>query len=295
MDLATGADTSADPIIDAPVDAPADDTPPADATPAEELFELVVDGKPEKLTKAEVLKRASHASAAAKRMQEATKQRGEAEQLLKLAKDNPMALIKHLQGETFDERDFLTKRMAELLEDQLMSPEEKSQRQQLSELETLRQEKRQREEAEKQAALEAQMKEESTRLDTEISQALTDNMIPRTPGAIRRMADYMLDAAEAGLDVPAAKIAAQVKKDMIAELTELLTVSDDEVFANLLGSDLLTKAQKLSLKKSVKQPAQVVPADKAGVKNPTDAAAVKKPAKTRDDIMRELGLGDNLF
>lgn len=251
-------------------------------TVADDTFELKVDGQIVKLSKDELITRAQKAIAAEKRLQEAQKEKSDALRLIQLAKDDPFALIKHLQP-TLDEKSLLSKRLAEIMDEELLTPEEKQQRQDMTELQRLRAEKKRQEEEAQAAELQRQAAEEQKKLDVEISEAIIAAGLPKTQAAVKRVAEYMLEAMEAGLKVPVAKIAQQVKADLQAEALELLNQSDEETFANLLGKDLLTKAQKASLK-NIKKPGNPVEPSK-----PKDKA--EKPAKTTaDEFLRANGI-----
>lgn len=250
---------------------------------AEELFELKVDGQTLKLTKDELIARAQKSTAAEKRLQQAAQEKKDALRLIELAKTDPVALLKHLQGESFNEKDFFSKRLAQLMEDELLSPQEKQHRADMTELQRLRAAQKEQETARQQEELDRQMGEQQKVLDVEMSEAIKAAGLPRTQAAVKRVAEYALEALEAGLNIPMAKIAAQVKADMQAEVMELLNQSDEEAFSSLLGKDLLTKAQKASIKQ-VKKPGQPVA--------PTQVKDKKEAPKrtTADDLLRAAGI-----
>lgn len=263
------------PADEAPVEAPADESavelpegtdeptgtdltgePDSEGGTTDELFELKVDGQTLKLTKDELVTRAQKAIAAEKRMQSAAKERQDALRLIELAKQDPFALIKHLNPD-LNEKDLLSRRMAALMEEELLSPQEKQQREDMRELQRLRNEKKTLEESRQQEELNKQAIEAQKVLDVEIAQAIQEAGLPRTKAAVKRVAEYLLEAIENGLDIPTSKIAQQVKKDLQEEAMELLNQSDEETFASLLGKDLLTKAQKASIKQ-IKKPGNSV-------------------------------------
>ena len=282
------------------IDTPATDTGaaiPTSTDPAtttaemiEEMFDLTVDGQVEKVSKSELLKRASHSSAAAKRLQEATVEKKAALRLAELLKSDPIRAAKELNKE-FDERDFLTKRLAALMEDDMMSPTERQTRADLEELRLYREEQKQLKELSEREELDKIVQARQGELDIEISSAIKDVGLPKTAASVKRLATYMLDAEEAGLKVSTKALAEQVKADMKVELLELLNVADDDAFEQLLGSDLITKAQRASLKK-LKQPGQKVdPSIKKAVAQPDE----KPKRKSREGAFADLGLGDVLF
>lgn len=263
-------DTSADTTVDT-TDEPAETV----AEVVEEMFELKADGKTEKITKAELLKRAAHATSAARTHTEATRLKNDASRLLDMLKSNPLAALKEIDS-TFDQKKFLTTKLAEIMEDELASPEERQQRQELAELQEYRRQKQDEATRKQQAEMDALTASTQQELDETIGAAMKVAGLPRTPGAVKRIAAYMLEAAEEGLSVPVDRIAAQVKLDIKAEISELLSVSDDESFEALLGSDLLTKAQKVQIKK-VKRPGNSVAPTVQ-----TNRESAEKPMSTTD-------------
>lgn len=288
MDSSFAQDTSSEPTDTPDTDNDVQDT--LDAEPEvktqeeiEEEFELTVDGKAERVKKSELLKRASHASAAAKRMQEATKAKADASRLMSMLKENPLAALKEIDA-NFDQKSFLTKKLAELMDEEMLSPEERQTRKDLEELNSYRQKTKDAEEAKQREELDALAASTQKSLDEEIGEAIKSAGLPRTNSAVKRLATYMLEATEAGLSIPTAKLAAQVKKDIQDEVLELLNTSDDEAFSAILGSDLLTKAQKLSLKK-IKSPG-----------NPVAPTAVRKTEEASNrttstaDFLKEAGI-----
>jgi hypothetical protein len=284
MDASFAQDTSGESqeIVDAPSqDTELETSEAPEQTPeeiAEEEFELTVDGKSERIKKSELLKRASHASAAAKRMQEATKAKADATRLMNMLKENPLGALKELDG-TFDQKAFLTKKLAELMDEEMLSPEERQTRQDLAELNSYRQKTKEAEEAKQREELDALAASTQKSLDDEIGEAIKSAGLPRTNSAVKRLATYMLEATEAGLTISTAKLAAQVKKDIQDEVMDLLNTSDDEAFSAILGSDLLTKAQKLSLKK---------------IKTPGAPVAPTAPRKTEEANNRTTSTADFL-
>lgn len=248
----------------------------------EDSFELVIDGETVKMTKAELIASAQKAKAADKRMQAAGKEKADALRLIELARTDPLAFAKSLDP-NLNERDFLSKRLAQMMEEDMLSPEERQTRADMTELQRLRAQQKEHEQAQQHDELNKMAAEQQVVLDKEIAAAIQSVNLPRTKAAVKRVAEYMLEAMEAGISVPTDKIAAQVKKDMQAELMELLSSSDDDAFEQLLGKDLLTKAQKASLKK-VKTPGEKV------APSTTPKEKVTKAKESPEDWLRSQGI-----
>ena len=248
------------------------------------LYKLLVDGQEEEVDLDELKKRASHSSAAAKRMQEATKQTSDAKRLLEMLKSDPLSVLKELDG-TFDQKKFLSTRLAQMMEDELMSPDEKQARIDAQELAELRQSRKKEQEERESKDLEMLANTEREKLDTEFAAAMTKVGLPKTNAARSRLATAMLDALENGKQISTEQLAQQVKQEMQADILELLNVADDDSFQALLGSDLLTKAQKVALRK-VKSPGDRQPVRQVSEKDD----APRKGKMSKDEFLASQGL-----
>lgn len=272
--------------------APADNQAPAEVnldglTQGQALYKLMVDGQEEEVD-IETLKKAySHGKGADKRMTEAGRTKADALRVLDMLRADPIAALKELQGEAFNEKEFITKRLAALMDDEMMSPEERQARTEAEELKAYRAEKHRVKEEAEQKSLTAAMELESNNLYSEFSTAFQEAGLPQTLEANKRLATMMLEALENGQNIPAKTLAKQVKQEMQAELIALLKGSDDDTFEQLLGSDLLSKAQKLSLKK-VKQPGERQAP--SGVKREPTESPSATAKRTTSDFLRSQGL-----
>jgi hypothetical protein len=247
-----------------------------------EMFELKIDGKTIQVTKEDLIARAQKSSGAEARLKTAQKERADALRLIELAKSDPFALIKELNP-LGDEKSAISKRLAQLMEEEMMSPEEKAHRADMEELLALRTEKSSAKQKLEEAELEAQVAQQQQKFDTEISEAIVEVGLPKNVATIKRVAEYLLEAYENNIEIPVKKVAQMVKADIRAEAQAILSGASEEDFADLLGKDLLTKAQKSSLA-NIKRPGNPV--------NPQAKKDAPKPDKkvTGDDWLREHGI-----
>jgi len=276
----------ADPIVEAPSTETQAVTHEDGSLPSgRELYKLIVDGQEEEVDIDELKKRASHSSGAAKRMQEATKAKEDATRLLGLLKQDPFAVLKELD-ESFDPKDFLSTRLAKLMEEELLTPEEKQQRADAEELRALREERKRAQEEREAKDLEMMAAKEREKLDVEFAQALKEAGVPSTKSAKARLAQAMLVDLENGTNTPIGTIALAVKAEMQQELMDLLSTADEDTFEQIMGSDLLTKAQKVAIRKHKspgnKQPVRQTPMEKKEDKE-------ERPM-TPDEFRASLGL-----
>lgn len=259
----------------------------------EEEFELVVNGNTEKLKKSELLKRASEATGAQKRFQEAAEIRKAAEEeralaakLFDLLKKDPLAVRKHLDKE-FDDKAFLQSRLAEIMEEELLSPQEREHRQMIAELNALKEEKAAAQRAKDEEEINAKTQEERARLETVVSESLKAVGLPSSANAKQRLVQYIIEANQNDLDIPIETLAKQVKDDMKADLAELLQDADDVSFEEFLGSNLLTKAQKVGLAK-IKRPGNPVPSRKTEQAEPSSKEV--NPFEVRRKLLADHGI-----
>lgn len=255
-----------------------------DLSQGQALYKILVDGVEEEYDLDTLKKMASHGKGADKRMSEAGRLKQDTTKLLELLRQDPIAVRKELDKE-FSEKKFLTERLAALMNEEMMTPAQKQQAQDARELQDYRESRRKEQEDIQQKELQATVNVEIQKLDVEFAQAFEEVGLPKTDEARRRLATIMLQAAENGQNIPTNTLAKFVKDEMHKELMALLSTSDDASFEALLGSDLLSKAQKLSLKKIKKPGNSVTP---GAIKR--DVVQTKPKGRTRDDFLGDLGM-----
>lgn len=245
--------------------------PKAEAAPktaAEEFFDVPVNGKTVKMTRADLLKEASLSKGAFQKFEEAAKMRREAENVLsrlrdpreavKLLNDPKMGLDKNQIREAFEE--WYSENVIKPAE---MSPEQK----------------RAHEAEQKMADYERQLKEykqkeeelQNRHLDTEAAQTLQQEIIglieksglPKTRFTTSRIA-YWLRVNEAkGLNAPADLILKQVQKETRDVMGSLVEASDGDMLVNLLGENTVKKLRAYDLARIRAKRGQVAPAENA--------------------------------
>lgn len=232
--------------------------PSVDVTPEQKAqmiktFKLKVDGEEIEeqidLADEEGLKRQLQlARAAQKRMQEASRQKAEAESFIQRLKTNPLEVLNDPSlGVNF--RQIAEEYLAEQLEQELMSPEEKR----IREAERIIRER----EAEMKAAREREESEQIERLknhyaqdyDKKITEALQTSGLPKTPKTVKRMAELMKMNLSNGLDLEPKDLVQLVREDYVQEMKSIFGAADGEALFNLLGDDVVTKIRKTDLQK----------------------------------------------
>ncbi len=199
----------------------------------------------------ETLKRHLQMSKAAqKRMSEAAKARREAEEIVGMFKGDLKSVLKNADklGKTPEQlRKEVEEYFAEIIEDEMLSPEQK----------TIREAQRivrEREEETKRIAAEKEAKEKeelqnryAQDYDKRISEALASSGLPKTAKTVKRMAELMYKNLDMGLDLEPQHLVQIVREDYLSEIKELFSATDGDSLLKLLGDDVANKIRKSDL------------------------------------------------
>jgi hypothetical protein len=91
---------------------------------------------------------------------------------------------------------------------------------------------------------------ERTRYDMQMEQALSKTDLPRTPYTVKKIADYMLVALEAGRDVSPEDVIPLVREEMNSDLKEMFSSLPEDQIEALLGEQVLNKLRKRRVAKA---------------------------------------------
>jgi hypothetical protein len=218
---------------------------------AAELFDVMMNGKPEKWTKEKVLAHASKSAMADKRFEEAAQLRKENEKLREMAKKDPIkALLDPSLGLTKDQlRDAIENYYnQEYIEPEGLTPEQ-------LELKRFREDAKQREETakEQKAREEAEALEKSSQqyresFQKQIIQALDASGLPKTAFFATRMAFHMQQNLQNGWDAPQELIIEQVKNEHNAIFGQMAALPAEEII-KVMGDEFINKIRAYDLKK----------------------------------------------
>lgn len=217
-------------------------------TPQVKTYKVKIDGQEVDITEDELLKGYQSTKSAQQRFNEAALMRKQAEELVKIAKNDPRKLLTH-PDIGVDLKKFANDILAEMMEEELLSPQEKEQRamkKKLAEYEAERE--RQRAEAE-QAEMDKYVQLYEQEYTNGIVEALETSGLPRTETTVKKMASMMLLALENGLDVKPKDVVEFVKRDYMAEVKSLFGAANEDIILSLLGDDISNKVVKGHLKK----------------------------------------------
>jgi len=257
---AQNAQATPNPVADPKQPAGAAPTPGADkgtatkdaAQEAMRKFKVKVDNQEVEVDEAELLKGYTHAKAAAKRFQEGSRARAQAEQLLTMLKDKNK-LFEVLQKLGHDPLALAEEKMAAHVKRELMDPKDR----QLSDYE---QKIKDFEEAEARRKEEAKQKEHdklkakyAKDFESAFMDALKTSGLPQTKAMVGEMAKYIKRAADIGYQISPQDAAKLVREDEETRIQSIAGETEAETLARLLGEKTLEKLRAWEAQK-VKDP-----------------------------------------
>lgn len=219
----------------------------------------------------EVKKYLQKAIAADEKFQEAAMTKKQMEALVMALKTNPLAVLSH------PELGVNVKQLAEMIlakeiEEAQKSPEQKR----IEELERALKEKEEKErlleEQRRAAEIERMEQEIAINLDKEITEALKNSSLPKSPYVVKRIADAMYSAIEMGYtDIPVSKIIPFVEQQIYGELQQLFDSSPEDILPSLLerfaGKKNLERYRKSILSKIKAKPIEKPKIEDTGAKS----------------------------
>ena len=224
---------------------------------APEVFTVKIDGEETEVSREELLRGYSTNKAAQQKFQDASVARKQAEEFINILKTDPMSILTRPEL-GIDMRQLSEHYLADQLNYEQLSEEQKellNARQQLAQVE---QDKRAREQQEYDANVEKLANEYQEEYTTRINTALTDASLPVTEATIRRMANYLSEALSS--DDPAIQklsdvdIVELVREDYVSDIKSMLGEANAETLQNMLGSDISKTLRQADIAKLTGKP-----------------------------------------
>jgi hypothetical protein len=212
------------------------------------MYKVKVDGIDTEVDEAELLKGYTHSKAASKRMEEAALQRKEAEQVLRIFKENPKEAFK-LLGK--DARAFAEQVINDELSDALLSPQERELREYKAKVDAYESESRSAKEQYEKEQAEADINKQAESIQADIITSLETAGLPKTERTVSRIVYYMQSAIEAGYNVMPKDVIDQVKQDYISDFKSMIGGLSEDQIEMFLGADLVRKVAKSTVKAPV--------------------------------------------
>ena len=219
------------------------------------MFKVTVDGAEREVSEDELRRGYSHGTAAAERMRQANETRTQAEQVLKIFKENPREAFAKLG---VDAKAFAEQVLSEHMEDAMLTDDQKEMKR-LRKWESEMKAKTDSEKAAAQAQAEAAFREQvSQDLQSDIIGALDSSGLPKNEYTVGRMAYYFEAAISAGFqNVTAKDIIGHVKEEYQKDVRAMLSSVPEDSLLNFLGDDFTKKTVKAHLAKVNKGKAPV--------------------------------------
>lgn len=223
------------------------------------------------------------------KFQEAAAIKKQVEQFVSALQGDPFGALRELGYDVDDLTDnYMKQRIADLEK----SPEQLKIEELQRELESERKAKDEREKARQDAEIREAEENFSRQLDNDITSALSESDLPKSPYVAKRIADNLITAFELGYeDVSVAEIMPVVEDQIKGEIREMFEAMPEEVIEQLLGNEVSTKLRKRRIKKAKKVPttaSSIKSTGKSEMKAVNDAKEPDSPKKA-EDFFKNIG------
>lgn len=188
--------------------------------------------------------------AASKRMQEAAVTRKQAEQFLDALNNDPMRVLSNpkIMGED-KFREIAEAFLSKKLQEQMLSPEERSRLEKEDRLRKYEEQEKQRQEAEQSEKIQRLQEHYTDHYQKVIVGALEGSNLPKNPFTVKRMAELMQKNLQYGMELEPSTLAQLVREDYQKELVALIGSSNPEQILGLFGEEVSNKIRKHDLDK----------------------------------------------
>lgn len=261
-------------------------------TPVEEpaTYKVKVDGKELDVTLEELQRGYSLERAARTKMEQAAKLRKEAdairsdvEQFVAAAKQDPLVLFRFAEQLGFNPGELAERVLSERISAELMSPEQKLQKQLEAERKKLEEERRSIE-SEK---LERETTAHRATFERDFSEALTAAKLPVNATTLARMATHKMAALQSGNDLEVGQLAARVREELLAEHRAVLGGLGEGELVDFVGEERLARLRRADIGRPKKAP--TLPVTPKVVEGPrAHRAPAARQKMTFDEFVRNI-------
>lgn len=223
----------------------------ADEKPQPKKYRLPKDdGGEEEVDEAEVKRRIVHSREANKRMEEAALARRQMEQFIEQFSEDPIGLLEHLaqmKKLKHDPIELMEQRLAKHYQRQLMTPEQITAEENERKAKAYEEWQQQQVKAAEEAKLAEAVRHYSEDYDNKITAVLNASGLPKTTGAVKRVAALMEVAIQKGYEPDLNYIVEKVKSEYHGDTKSLYAqMSGDELIQHL-GEEIANKIRKADL------------------------------------------------
>jgi len=184
-----------------------------------------------------------------KRMSEYAKLEGEAKDFIEQLRKDPASILKD-PNLGIDLKKLAARVIEEEIENSQKSPEQLEKEKLQDELKKIKgdreKEKLQAQEKEREAAT----KQAYEQYDMEMTKALEASDLPKSPYVVKKMADYLYTALQAGVDLSAADVLPLVREEIQSDLQQMFQIMPEDVIEKIMGKDILNKLRKSNIAKA---------------------------------------------
>ncbi len=211
---------------------------------------------------------------AQKSMQSESQLRSQVDQFVKSLKGDTKNTLKQMG---IDPKEFAAMIIEEELQQQAMTPEQREKAELQAKLKQLEDERRQEKEAFDKREYERLTQQEYERIDTKMTSVIDQAGIPKSPYVVKKIAQYMQDGLQYGVNLEPEDVIGLVKEEIQADLKELLSALGEDKVESFIGKDILDKVRKKNIAKAKATPASLKAAIKdVGTAKKTDAKPAEK-------------------
>lgn len=203
---------------------------------------LKVDGEEIEVDEEELKRGYTHQRAANKKLQEGLKAKKQAEEFVRLLKQDPLKVLSHPEI-GHDVRKLAEEYLAAQLEDEMLDPKEKELRTYKQKLEAYEAEKKKEQEAKEKAETERLKAEFSKKYSEEFVEALKTVDLPGTKEMVGQMARYIARAAAIKFPMTPIEAAKLVQEDEDVRIRHRLKNASPEQIAKILDEEGLQKVR----------------------------------------------------
>lgn len=182
-----------------------------------------------------------------KRAQEKAELEKQVQNFFNAFQKDPFAAMKELG---MDPNSSIETYINQQLENAKKTPEQLAKEQLESELQKLKSEREREKEEAKQRELTQLQQQAFQQYDLQMEQVLAKSDLPKTPYTVKKMADYMLVALEAGKDVSPEDVVDLVREEMHSDLQTMFSSLPEDTIEALLGEQVLNKLRKRRVAKA---------------------------------------------
>lgn len=222
-------------------------TPP-EAPPKPEFFEVKVNGKTVRMTREDLIKKATLADGALEKFEQAAAKERQMNAILSRAKSNPVGALMDA-GLTKDEarEAFENWYSSEFIEPEALTAEQRELKKAQDELKRYKALEKEYQEKTRAHQEEEEVKTHRESLQKQIIDAMDEHKLPRSKFAVSRVAFYMKQARDKGFEAPMDLIMEQVKEERKymfqdvpedANYTDLIHIYGEDVVKRIISEHL---------------------------------------------------------